>query len=82
MAQDSVPGQGSAPGYFPNDSHMRGLDRQLRRQLPASDGNPRQVPGTFQQVGAGITPESFHPTGVLDAASGKFGLHHNSGKGP
>jgi hypothetical protein len=82
MADSNAPGLGSAPGYFPNDSHMRGKDRQLRRQLPASDGNPRQVPGTFQQVGAGITPESFHPTGVLDAPSGKFGLHHNSGKGP
>jgi hypothetical protein len=61
---------------------MRGKDRHLRRQLPASDGNPRQVPGTFGFAGAGITPESFHPSGVLDSAEGKFGLNHNSGKGP
>lgn len=81
-SDSDAPGIGSAPGYFPNDSHIRGLDRQLRRQLPPSDGNPRQVPGAFSQVGAGITPESFHPTGVLDAAEGKFGLNHNSGKGP
>ena len=83
MAQSSdAPGIGTAPGYFPNDSHMRGKDRQLRRQLPPSDGNPRQVPGAFGFTGPGITPESFQPSGVLDAAEGKFGLNHNSGKGP
>ncbi len=78
----SAPGFGSAPGFFPNDAHLRGLDRQLRRKLPPSDGNPRQVPGEFEQVGAGITPEAFHPTGTLDKESGKFGLNHNDGKGP
>jgi hypothetical protein len=77
-----VPGLGTQPGYFPNDSFMRGLDRKLRRQLPPSDGNPRQVPGEFTQVGAGVTPEGLHPSGVLDAPSGKFGLGHNSGTGP
>lgn len=82
MASDNVPGIGSAPGYFPQDSRLRGQDRQGRRQLPPSDGNPRGVPGTFRQVGAGITPEGFNPSGVLDAVSGKFGLSHNSGKGP
>lgn len=81
-ADSNAPGFGSAPGFFPNDSHLRGLDRQLRRQLPPSDGNPREVPGEFRQVGEGITPEAFHPSGVLDAAEGKFGLNHNSGKGP
>ncbi len=82
MANSNAPGLAGAPGYFPNDTNMRGKDRQLRRQLPPSDGNPRGVPGDFRQVGAGVTPEGFSPSGVLDAVSGKFGLSHNSGKGP
>ncbi len=77
-----VPGLGSQPAYFPNDSHLRGVDRRLRRQLPPSDGNPAGVPGDFQQTGPGLTPESLQPSGVLDAVSGKFGLHHNNGNGP
>lgn len=82
MAQSGAPGLGSAPAYFPNDSYLRGKDRQLRRQLPPSDGNPRGVPGTFGQNSVGLTPENLQPTGTLDAISGKFGLSHNSGKGP
>jgi hypothetical protein len=82
MAGSNAPGLGSAPAFFPNDTRLRGRDRQLRRVLPPSDGNPAGVPGEFRQLRAGVTPEGLQPSGVLDGASGKFGLGHNSGNGP
>jgi hypothetical protein len=74
---------GSVPGTFPNDSNMRGKDRRLRRELPASDGNPRQVNhGPRKVVSVGITPEGLKPSATLTGAAGKFGLNVNDGMGP
>jgi hypothetical protein len=74
---------GSVPGTFPNDSNMRGLDRRGRRELPASDGNPRQVNSGARQVhSVGITPEGLRPSATLTGPAGKFGLGVNDGMGP
>jgi hypothetical protein len=71
------------PGLFPNDSEMRGLDRKGRRELPASDGNPRQVNSGPRQVhSVGITPEGLRPSATLTGPAGKFGLDVNDGMGP
>lgn len=77
-------GQGfkSKPANFPNDSEMRGKDRRLRRELPPSDGNPRQVMQSRTLQGIGITPEGLKPSHTITEASNRFGLPHNSGMGP
>lgn len=75
--------QSGAPGLFPNDSELRGKDRKLRRELPASDGNPRKVNnGPRHITHVGITPEGLRPDQTLTGGAGKFGLTHNDGMGP
>jgi hypothetical protein len=79
-------GGGSAlegkPGRFPNDSNMRGKDRKLRRELPASDGNPRQVMGARKVVSTGIVPEHLKPSHTISGATPRFGLSPEDGMGP
>lgn len=71
------------PGVFPNDSHLRGKDRKLRRELPASDGNPHRVNMGARKVNrVGITPENLTPSHTITSASGRFGLSVNDGHGP
>lgn len=84
MASSNKGGQGfkSKPANFPNDSEMRGKDRQLRRELPASDGNPRRVMGPRTVVSTGITPEGLRPSHTITGPSGRFGLDPNNGMGP
>ena len=82
MAQGSV-NLTNQPGLFPNDSEMRGKDRRLRRQLPASDGNPRQVNhGQLKVLSIGITPEGLRPSATLTGSAGKLGLDVNDGMWP
>ncbi len=69
------------PGVFPNDSALRGRNRKGQRELPASDGNPRQVGDSRSKSGGGVTPENLSPTMLLQGPAGSYGLPHNDGRG-
>jgi len=70
------------PGRFPNDSELRGKDRKLRRELPASDGNPRRVMQARTVVSTGIVPEHLKPSHTITGATPRFGLSPEDGMGP
>jgi hypothetical protein len=70
------------PAQFPNDSELRGKDRRLRRELPASDGNPRQVMGARTVKSTGITPEGLRPSHTITGPTPRFGLDPEDGMGP
>jgi hypothetical protein len=70
------------PAHFPNDSEMRGKDRRLRRELPPSDGNPRQVMQARTVKSIGITPEGLRPSHTITGPTPRFGLDPNDGMGP
>lgn len=72
----------SKPAKFPNDSELRGKDRRLRRELPPSDGNPRQVMQARTVKSVGITPEGLRPSHTITGATPRFGLDPNDGMGP
>jgi hypothetical protein len=73
--------RGGVPGVFPNDSNLRGRNRKLQRELPSSNGNPRQIGDSRSRSGGGITPENLSPSRILDGPAGSYGLPHNDGKG-
>ena len=78
-AKSSLEGK---PGRFPNDSNLRGKDRKGRRELPASDGNPRQVMGARTVKSTGIVPEHLKPSHTITGATPRFGLSAEDGMGP
>lgn len=84
MARGDGGGKGflGKPAKFPNDSEMRGKDRKLRRELPASDGNPRQVMGARTVKSIGITPEGLRPSHTITGPTPRFGLSPEDGMGP
>jgi hypothetical protein len=79
---DSGKGFHNQPARFPNDAEMRGKDRRLRRELPASSGNPRKVMGPRTVTAIGITPEGLRPLRIVQTGAPRFGLDYNLGLGP